>query len=96
MSRLRSILDDLIALPTTHKSKKWSFYFDRAVKEVRVTPSHIAEVRVSLVLKASERAWWMGVTFRRQAGMDRLVGGREWRERTGCPEGVELCGVVGR
>lgn len=87
MADLQSIFDELIVLPRAYKAKKWSFYFDKAVKEIRLIPSHVAGVKVSLVLKASERAWWMG-----KVGKDRVVGERMWREKTECSEGVKLCG----
>jgi hypothetical protein len=76
--------------PVQKQEVKWAVYFDKAVKEIWVTPRdhilvhHRAHFRV--VVKPSWTEWWMGWSrfepFTRAEAPPNLL---KWKDRTGYP-----------
>jgi hypothetical protein len=84
---LQDVIDQLIAAPKTSAETRWSRYFDSATKELIVVPSVPStgpwlgpQPYVRMVVKASEKAWWLFAT----TGESRTEFVK-WQERTGCP-----------
>jgi hypothetical protein len=83
---LQDVIDKLIAAPTNLGERRWSIYFDNAVKELIVLPSIGPRygpqpyVHVRMIVKPAEKAWWLFA-----ATEERRVEVARWQERTGCP-----------
>ena len=88
---LQSLLEQLIAPPTTYAEGKWEVYMDKAVKEVWVS-THEFPFLVTIVVKSAETAWWMDGT-----GKAKTEVLNDWKRKTGWPllERVAVLSVSG-